>query len=59
VRTTVFSTDDSRIIPDVVDEPAWELYSEYDGQPLHSVRLAGLDVEERAQVQLNEIAAGS
>lgn len=58
MRTTVFSTDGSRVVPDILDEPAWKPYTEYDGQPLYGVRLADIDIGQRTQVQLNEIAAG-
>jgi quercetin dioxygenase-like cupin family protein len=58
VRTTVYSTAGSQVIPTVVEEPAWEPFSAYDGQPLRGVRRTDIDVGQRTQVQLNEIAAG-
>lgn len=58
MRTTIFQLADGDVHPEVSDPPAWEPFTEYDGQPLDQVRLVRVLTVFRGEIQLVEIAAG-
>lgn len=58
MRVTRFTLDGDTVRPDVADDPTWEPFDEWDGQPLRGVQQAGVDQTARAEVQLVHIAAG-
>jgi quercetin dioxygenase-like cupin family protein len=58
MRTTLFELHSGTVVTDVRDEPQWQPFEEYDGQPLERVRVHDVIEPPRALVQLVELAAG-
>jgi quercetin dioxygenase-like cupin family protein len=58
MRTTLFELHSGTVVTDVRDEPKWQPFEEYDGQPLERVRVHDVIEPPRALVQLVELAAG-
>jgi quercetin dioxygenase-like cupin family protein len=58
MKTTVFELHSGTVVTNVRDEPDWQPFEEYDGQPLERVRVQDLIEPPQALVQLVEIAAG-
>jgi quercetin dioxygenase-like cupin family protein len=58
MRTTVFELHSGTVVTDVRDEPEWQPFDEYDGQPLERVRVHDVLEPPRALIQLVQIAAG-
>jgi quercetin dioxygenase-like cupin family protein len=58
MRTTVFELHAGTVVTDVRDEPEWQPFDEYDGQPLERVRVHDVLEPPRALIQLVQIAAG-
>jgi hypothetical protein len=58
MRVTVFRGTDGEVSAEVSTSPTWEPLEEYDGKPLHQVRLAVVDRLPSGEIQLVEIAAG-
>ena len=58
MRTTVFELRSGTVVTDAREEPEWQPFEEYDGQPLQRVRVQDLVEPPHALIQLVEIAAG-
>lgn len=58
MRTTIFELRSGAVVTDVREEPEWQPFTEYDGEPLHRVRVQDLLEPAGALIQLVEIAAG-
>lgn len=59
VRTTIFELDDDGAVQPRADEsPAFEPFTEFDGEPLHGVQLHEIAQRGEIELQLIEIAAG-
>jgi quercetin dioxygenase-like cupin family protein len=58
MRVTTFIADADNVRADVVKEPSWQPFSEYDGQPLEGVQLVEVEKLSLGEIQLVEISAG-
>jgi quercetin dioxygenase-like cupin family protein len=58
MRVTAFRGTDGGVGAEVSTSPTWEPFEEYDGKPLHRVRLAVVERLPLGEIQLVEIAAG-
>ena len=58
MRTTIFELRSGAVVTDVREEPDWQPFTEYDGEPLDRVRAQDLLEPPGALIQLVEIAAG-
>jgi quercetin dioxygenase-like cupin family protein len=58
MRTTVFELSSEGVEADVDEEPRWEPFEEFDGNPLEQVRVHDVVEVPGALIQLVEIAAG-
>jgi quercetin dioxygenase-like cupin family protein len=57
MRATIFELDSGAVVTDVREEPDWQPFTEYDGEPLDRVRVQDLLEPPGALIQLVEIAA--
>jgi quercetin dioxygenase-like cupin family protein len=58
MRVTTFIADGETVRADVAEEPPWQPFSEYGGQPLERVQLVEVEKLSLGEIQLVEIAAG-
>jgi quercetin dioxygenase-like cupin family protein len=58
MRTTIFELRSGAVVTDVRDEPEWQPFSEYNGEPLDRVRAQDLLELSGALIQLVEIGGG-
>jgi quercetin dioxygenase-like cupin family protein len=58
MRATIFELHSGTVVTDVREEPEWQPFAEYDGEPLDRVRAQDLLEPPGALIQLVEIAAG-
>ena len=58
MRTTMFELRSGTVVTDIREQPDWQPFEEYDGNPLERVRVQDLIEPSGALVQLVEIAAG-
>lgn len=58
MRATIFELRSGAVVTDVREEPDWQPFTEYDGEPLDRVRVQDLLEPPGALIQLVEIAAG-
>jgi quercetin dioxygenase-like cupin family protein len=58
MRVTIFQLDGDDVHADVIAEPAWKPFEEWEGQPLDGVQLVELMHVPRAELQQVHIRAG-
>jgi hypothetical protein len=58
MRVTTFTADGDNVRSDVVKEPSWQPFSEYDDQPLEGVQLVEVEKLRLGEIQLVEISVG-
>jgi quercetin dioxygenase-like cupin family protein len=58
MRVTIFELRSGAVVTDVRQEPDWQPFTEYDGEPLDRVRVQDLVEPSGVLIQLVEIAAG-
>jgi len=58
MRTTMFELRSGTVVTDIREQPDWQPFEEYDGNPLERVRVQDLIEPSGALIQLVEIAAG-
>lgn len=55
---TTFIADGEGVRADVLEQPSWQPFTEYDGQPLERVQLVEVEKLRFGEIQLVEITAG-
>lgn len=58
MRVTTFIADGDAVRAEVAKEPAWQPFSEYDGEPLERVQMVEVEKLPLGEIQLVEITAG-